>query len=472
MVNDEMVLNSMSNRFLDKLDKLLAQGRSPLCVGLDPNPDNLPERYPDLFAWNRAIIESTTALAACYKPNIAFYEALGRTGYDLLEQTLALIPPEIPVILDAKRGDIGSTAEAYAQACFQLWDVDAVTLSPYLGGDSIRPFTAYRDRYVFVLCHTSNPSAGEVQWSSQGGLPLYQRIAAQAPDWGQGNVGLVVGATYPEALTEVRVQAPESWFLVPGVGAQGGDAGQALTLGAREDGRGVLINVSRGIALADDPALATEDYVKIMQVPIHQPSDQAYNPILHQLATKLHELNCIRFGEFTLASGSSSPVYIDLRLLTGDPATLALVAQVYARQMEGLPADSIAGVPYAALPIATAVSLETGLPMIYPRKEVKAHGRGQAIEGKYGPGDRVIVIEDLVTTAGSLIGSIERLRAVGLVITDAVVLIDREQGGADNLAAAGVRLHAAFSFSELLDLLRSAAKIYQTQYDIVRRYLG
>ena len=459
----------MPNRFLDKLERLLARGRSPLCVGLDPNPDNLPERYPDLLAWNRAIIEATTDLAACYKPNIAFYEALGRTGYDLLEQTLALIPPEIPVILDAKRGDIGSTAEAYARACFQVWDVDAVTLSPYLGGDSIRPFTAHLDRYVFVLCHTSNPSAGEMQQASQGGLPLYQRIAAQAPNWGQGNVGLVVGATYPQALAAVRAQAPESWLLVPGVGAQGGDVGQALMLGTRADGRGVLVNVSRGIALADDPARAAENYAKAMQIPT-QASVQTRDPMLLRVAAKLHERNCIRFGEFTLASGVTSPVYIDLRLLTGDPAALAQVAQIYARQLHNLGADRIAGVPYAALPIATAVSLETGLPMIYPRKEVKTHGRSQAIEGEYRPGDRIVVIEDLVTTAGSLLGSIERLRAAGLVVSDAVVLIDREQGGTENLAAAGVQLHAAYSFSELLDALHATGRIGQAQYEIVRSY--
>ena len=150
----------MPNRFLDKLDALLDAGRAPLCVGLDPNPAQLPARYPDLLAWNRAIIDATSDLAACYKPNIAFYEAQGRDGYDLLAQTLAAIPPEIPVILDAKRGDIGSTAAAYAKACFEVWDVDAVTLSPYLGGDSIRPFTAYRRPLRFRALPHLQPQRG------------------------------------------------------------------------------------------------------------------------------------------------------------------------------------------------------------------------------------------------------------------------------------------------------------------------
>ena len=221
----------MTNRFLDKLNTLLDEGRAPLCVGLDPNPDQLPDRYPDLLAWNQAIIAETQDLAVCYKPNIAFYEALGRDGYDLLASTLATIPNDIPVLLDAKRGDIGSTAAAYARACFDVWDVDAVTLNPYLGGDSIRPFTAYSDRYVFVLCHTSNPSAAEVQWASQWGMPLYRRIATEAMRWGDGNVGLVVGATYPETLAEVRADVPDAWFLAPGVGAQGGDAATHVSTG-------------------------------------------------------------------------------------------------------------------------------------------------------------------------------------------------------------------------------------------------
>jgi len=466
------IRSSKSNRFLDKLDALLDAGRAPLCVGLDPNPARKPHGYPDLLSWNRAIIAASVDVAACYKPNIAFYEALGRAGYDLLEQTLAAIPPEFPVILDAKRGDIGSTAEAYARACFEVWDVDAVTLNPYLGGDSIRPFTAYDDRYVFALCHTSNPSAGEVQWARQWGMPLYQRIAARAADWGQGNVGLVVGATYPEALAEVRAQAPDAWFLAPGVGAQGGDAAAALAAGARGDGRGVLVSVSRGIALAEDPRQAAADYARMLLDATSPPPSTALPAGLRGLALRLHEMGCIRFGQFTLASGLTSPVYIDLRLLAGDPATLARTAQVYAAQLAGLSAERVAGVPYAALPIATAVSLETGLPLIYPRKEAKKHGLGQNIEGGFQPGDQVVVIEDLVTTAGSLVRTVELLRAAGLVVTDAVVLIDREQGGRENLAAAGVTLHAAFTFSQLLDELRRAGRIDADQYGIVKEYLA
>ena len=306
-------------------------------------------------------------------------------------QTLAAIPPEVPVILDAKRGDIGSTAAAYARACFEVWDADAVTLSPYLGGDSVRPFTAYRDRYVFVLCHTSNPSADEVQGLSYWGTPLYHHIARLAPTWGDSNVGLVVGATYPEALAQVRSLAPDAWLLAPGVGAQGGDAAAALAAGANAQGSGVLVNVARNIALAEDPRQAAKQFVQQMTttVSLAPPAASEVPPPTRALALKLHELGCIRFGNFTLASGLQSPVYIDLRLLVSDPQTLALAARVYADLLRDAAIDRLAGVPYAALPIATAVSLETGLPLIYPRKEAKAHGLGRVIEGAYTPGDRV-----------------------------------------------------------------------------------
>ncbi|RME83776.1 MAG: orotidine-5'-phosphate decarboxylase [Caldilineae bacterium] len=461
----------MSNRFLSKLEALLDAGRPPLCVGLDPDPARLPHRYADLLDWNRAIIRSTADIVACYKPNIAFYEALGSRGYEVLQQTLALIPDEIPVILDAKRGDIGSTAAAYARACFEVWDVDAVTLSPYLGGDSVRPFTDYGDRYVFVLCHTSNPGAAELQGLSSRGRPLYRHLAAMAAGWGRGNVGLVVGATYPRALAEVRAEAPDAWFLVPGVGAQGGDATQALRAGCRQDGRGVLVNVSRGVALAEDHREAALAYGRQLLTPPAATTPGEVSPLLRELALRLHRLDCIRFGDFTLASGLHSPVYVDLRLLVSDAQTLGLAARVYAQLLDRVRADRIAGVPYAALPIATAVSLETSLPLIYPRKEVKQYGRAQAIEGAFEPGERVVVIEDLVTTAGSLIRSIETLREAGLEVTDAAVLIDREQGGVENLARAGVRLHAAYRFSTLLALLHEAGHLDAGQYRRVLSYL-
>jgi uridine monophosphate synthetase len=249
--------------FYEKLAQAVDRNNSLLCVGLDPVAEQLPVRYrsgadnlmADLLRWNLAILEETHDWVCTYKPNIAFYEAMGAAGMNLLRETLAAIPTQIPVILDAKRGDIGSTAAAYAKACFEDLKADAVTLSPYLGRDSVDPFAAYADKGLFVLCHTSNPSAGEFQTLTVDGRPLYLQVAETAVSWSP-NVGLVVGATYPEALRSVRAVAPDAWFLVPGIGAQGGAVDEAIPAGVRADGSGLIVNVSRGVTLAADHGAA------------------------------------------------------------------------------------------------------------------------------------------------------------------------------------------------------------------------
>ncbi|MCB0114936.1 MAG: orotidine-5'-phosphate decarboxylase [Caldilineaceae bacterium] len=253
--------------FFDKLTAAIASNDSLLCVGLDPVIEQTPARYrsgdnkwmTDILRWNLNVVSETYRYACCYKPNIAFYEALGPAGMELLRQTLVSIPDDIPVILDAKRGDIGSTAQAYAKACFDLPAVDAVTLSPYLGRDSVDAFTAYEGKAAFVLCHTSNPSAGDLQTLLVDGRPLYLHVAEKAVQWSP-NVGLVVGATYPSAVREVRAVAPNAWFLVPGIGAQGGDVERVVTAGLCADGHGLIISASRGISQADDHKAAARQY--------------------------------------------------------------------------------------------------------------------------------------------------------------------------------------------------------------------
>jgi orotidine-5'-phosphate decarboxylase len=252
------------------LDKLLAASRansSLLCVGLDVVLESLPAGVPrtpsGVVEFNRAIVEATADLVCAYKPNLAFYEALGPAGLDALLKTRELIPPSIPVIADAKRGDVGHTAAAYARALFDVYCFDAITASPYLGRDALEPFLDYADRGVFVLCRTSNPGARDLQDLLVGGEPLYRVVARLVTQWDRhGNAGLVVGATYPREIAEVRAIAPLMPLLIPGVGAQAGDLAAAVRAGVDSSGELAVINSSRKILFASaggDYAMAARE---------------------------------------------------------------------------------------------------------------------------------------------------------------------------------------------------------------------
>jgi len=242
--------------FFAKLREAIQRNDSFLCVGLDPDPARLPER--DVAAFNRAIVEATADLVCVYKPNLAFYEALGPRGMEVLHQTVEAIPEDIPVIGDAKRGDISSTAKAYARALFDVYGFDAATVNPYLGDDALAPFLERADKGVFVLCRTSNPSARALQdllvvrGPQEQPRPLYLEVAAQARDWNaqHGNVGLVVGATHPEELGRIRQLCPDMTFLLPGVGAQGADVAAVVRNALDEGGGGFIIASSRQILYA------------------------------------------------------------------------------------------------------------------------------------------------------------------------------------------------------------------------------
>ena len=246
--------------FFEDLSDRIAAVDSVVSVGLDPDPDRLPSFLGgDLPRWefNRRIVDATHEHAACYKPNAAFYE--DPDGWRALEETVAYAHGKgVPVLLDAKRGDIGNTARQYARL---LDTVDAITVNPYMGEDTLRPFLAREDRGVFVLCRTSNPGGADFQNLVVGnGTRLYEYVAQRCAEWNEnGNVGLVVGATAPEELVAVRerVDLP---FLVPGVGAQGGDAEAAVEYGLA-DGVG-LVNSSRGIIFAGEGADDEEAYVR------------------------------------------------------------------------------------------------------------------------------------------------------------------------------------------------------------------
>jgi len=237
-------------KFIDKLLNISRKNKSLLCIGLDPDPDLMPD--VDILAFNKAIIDSTHDLVCAYKPNLAFYEALGIEGLTILKKTMEHMPADIPIIGDAKRGDIGNTAKAYAKALFSTFGFDAATVNPYLGFDSVEPFIDYQDKGVFILCRTSNRGALDFQGlRCSGGLLLYEMVAQKAREWNiYGNIGLVVGATYPEELKSIRSICPEMPLLIPGIGAQGGDLSLAVSYGVDAKGGKAIINVSRKILYA------------------------------------------------------------------------------------------------------------------------------------------------------------------------------------------------------------------------------
>ena len=258
---------------------------SLLCLGLDPEPDLLPpsiQRSPAGIAeFLQTIVEAVGNSVSSYKLNLAFYERWGREASWLLDRAVASLPKDRPLIFDAKRGDVGSTAQAYAHGILEAWGADAVTVHPWLGYDSVAPFLAHRDKEVFIVCRTSNPGAAEFQHLRSDGEALYRHVARAAVRWDHhGNVGLVVGATAPAELRDVRQIAGDRLLLVPGIGAQGAELTAALRAALRPDGRGVIVSISRGIIFAS----AGADYAEAANAAARQ-YRQAINALRPEPAT-------------------------------------------------------------------------------------------------------------------------------------------------------------------------------------------
>ena len=242
--------------FTDRLDRASTATKSLVCVGLDPDLVRMP--VPGVFEFNRDIVDATAGYVCAYKPNLAFYEAMGLAGLEDLHKTISHVRTAAPTALiigDAKRGDIGPSAQAYAKALFEVWGFDAITINAWGGQDTVTPFIGDEAKGVFVWCRGSNPGSAnfqDVQIVPDGAsMPLYRTMALACQEWDvNGNLGLVVGATVPEQLQEVRATCPSMPFLIPGVGAQGGDLEAAVQHGTDSRGRGALINSSRGIIYA------------------------------------------------------------------------------------------------------------------------------------------------------------------------------------------------------------------------------
>ncbi|MBN1243827.1 MAG: orotidine-5'-phosphate decarboxylase [Spirochaetales bacterium] len=489
--------------FFGELESRARAADSLVCVGLDPRVPRGPDAARAVAETNRRVIEACAPYAACFKPNSAFYEVHGPEGMAALAETIAMVPPDIPVLLDAKRGDIDSTAAAYAEAAFSRLGAGAVTVAPYLGRDSVDPFLAFEGRAVFVLARTSNPRAGVFQdlpvasmprahgSDPSGALavgapgaeaePLYLRVAREAVSWSE-RVGLVVAGNDPKALRAARSVAPLAWFLAPGIGAQGGDAGEAFRAGSRADGLGLLAAASRSVAEAADPgaaARALRDAIRAARdgaVRLHpgfgpgktggaaggaeaapesgggrggRPGD-AGAELTRRVMDGLVRAGCFKIGSFRLKSGAISPYYIDLRRVVSDPALFADVSKAYASLAREATWDRVAGIPAAALPLAAGACLELSAPMVWPRMPAKDHGTGVRVEGEFRAGERVLLLDDLVTTGMSKLEAAEILRSEGLVVQDLAVLLERGVSGRKELEGAGLRVRAFLSVGELL----------------------
>jgi len=248
--------------FLEKLITASRRQNSLLCVGLDPEPGRFPAELRAMpvatavVRFCHTIIEATAPYVCAYKPNLAFFEVLGPTGMQVFQEVLSAIPAHIPVIADAKRGDLGNTARNYATTLFDVYGCDAATVNPYLGHDSVAPFLAYREKGILLLCRTSNPGARDfqdllVQSEDNQLRPFYEVVALRVQSWNQaGNCGLVVGATYPQELQTIRSLCPDMPILIPGVGAQGGDLEASVAAGVDGRGERAIISVSRAILYA------------------------------------------------------------------------------------------------------------------------------------------------------------------------------------------------------------------------------
>jgi|FaiFalDrversion2_1042247.scaffolds.fasta_scaffold01480_3 orotidine-5'-phosphate decarboxylase len=264
--------------FRERLQAAQERNRSLLCIGLDPDPELLQGRH--VVSFLQAIIEATLDLVCCYKPNLAFFEALGPGGMSVLQEALAPVPPQIPVIADAKRADVPSVSRLYARALFEVYGFDAVTVHPYGGGDSLLPFLEYAEKGVFVWCRGSNPGAADVQsLPLADGRPLFLAVAELVRGLDQaGNAGLVVGATAPEDMALLRRTCPHMPFLVPGIGPQGGDLQAAVREGLDAQGGGLVVVAARQVLYAsrgDDFAQAARRQALALREEINRLRAQA-----------------------------------------------------------------------------------------------------------------------------------------------------------------------------------------------------
>ena len=493
--------------FFVQLTDAIAQRQSLLVTGLDPNPEMLQSWaarrglagrsfMSQARHWVKAVIEATADHVCAYKPSLGFYQALGPVGLELLLEVRDLVPRDLPLIIDAKHGDLNS-ASALAHYLFRELGADGVTLSPFAGQDIAAPFLLYPEKGVLITCHSSNPAARILQHAPSDDDPHYLRIVRESQLWATPEQLLLeVGTSDPAVLARVRQAAPERFLLLRSLWSEEEKLLAMLDAGLGSSGDGLLLPLPQNLLVEDamaEEAAALKQRINAARerllderlasgsdeacaVWLPQPQETATevdpiaNPIadpMAELIVDLFDIGCLLFGEFVQASGAVFSYYIDLRQIISDPNLFHRVLHAYAGQLEGLEFDRIAGIPYGSLPTATGLSLQLHKPLIYPRKEVKAHGARRLIEGDFEPGDRVVVVDDILITGGSVLDGIAKLESSGLQVRDVVVFIDHggdhDRHAKERLAAAGYRCHAVLDIGRITRVLHQAGRLSDAQ---------
>lgn len=539
--------------FFVQLTDAIARHQSLLVTGLDPNPEMLQSWtfrrgmagrsfLSQARHWIKAVIEATAPHVCAYKPSLGFYQALGPVGLELLREVRELVPLDIPLIVDAKHGDLNSSS-ALAHYLFRELGADAATLSPLAGQDIAAPFLLYPDKAVVVTCHSSNPAARVLQHHPDEERPLYLRIVREAQLWATPEqLMLEVGTSDPAILARVRAEAPERFLILRSLWAEEDRLDALLEAGLSASADGLLLPLPQNLLVEDDMAERAACLKRRIEERRHHwlesrqreagascqlwlpgqdvqadaralGSDGAADPSvdgrpssargtgtgvggtvaagpgagaldpMEALILDLFDIGCLLFGEYVQASGAVFNYYVDLRQIISDPNLFHRVLHSYAELLQGLTFDRIAGIPYGSLPTATGLSLQLHKPLIYPRKEVKAHGARRLIEGDFNEGDVVALVDDILITGGSLLEGIAKLESSGLVVRDVVVFIDHGSGGGSadggsggvgqgsdalrRLAARGYRVRAVLDIARITTVLRRHGRLSEAQASLL-----
>ena len=481
--------------FFVQLTDAIADRQSLLVTGLDPNPEMLQSWaarrglagrsfLSQARHWIKAVIEATAPHVCAYKPSLGFYQALGPVGLELLLEVRDLVPRDLPLIIDAKHGDLNSSS-ALAHYLFKDLGADAVTLSPLAGQDIAAPFLLYPDKAVVMTCHSSNQAARQIQHYPNEEAPLYLQIVRETQLWATPDQLLLeVGTSDPAILARVRSEAPERFLILRSLWGEEEKLDAMLQAGLGAAADGLLLPLPQNLLVEDDMASRAEALkLQIMAkrerwlensdrgdadtCALWLPGTQPAADPLEGLIVDLFDIGCLLFGEYVQASGAVFNYYVDLRQIISDPNLFHRVLHAYASELQGLHFDRIAGIPYGSLPTATGLSLQLHKPLIYPRKEVKAHGARRLIEGDFDAGDRVVVVDDILITGGSVLEGIAKLESSGLVVEDVVVFIDHggdhDRQARERLAAAGYRCHSVLNIEQITTVLHRAGRLSDAQ---------